>query len=160
AARRSFGNIEHMKEDYRHDRGLPVLETIARDVRLALRSLCRDSGFAVVAVLTLALGIGANAAIFSVTHGVILKPLPYQDSDRLMVVVLTHVQQHLERMPFSVADFLDWRVQNTVFDKFAAYGDKRFNLTDDGNPEQIIGQVVTANFFATLGANPELGRTF
>src|SRR5262249_39613829 len=155
AARRSFGNIERMKEEYRDERGLPILETFGRDVRLAIRSLRRDAGFAVVAILTLALGIGANAAIFSVTHGVILKPLPYQDPDHLMVLVLTHLQQHLERMPFSIADFLDWRSQNTAFDKFAAYGERRFNLTDDGNPEQIIGQAVTANFFATLGAKPE-----
>ncbi len=160
AARRSFGSIEGMKEEHRHQRGLPILETFLRDVRLAIRSLHRDIGFAVVAIVTLALGIGVNAAIFSVTHAVILKPLPYQDPDHLMVLVLRHVQQHLERMPFSVADFLDWGSQNSVFDKYAAYGDRRFNLTDDGNPEQIIGQVVTANFFATLGAKPEIGRTF
>ena len=160
AARRSFGNVAQMKENYRQERGLPWLDTIVRDIRLTFRSLRRDPGFAAVAILTLALGIGANAAIFSVTHGVVLRPLPYPDADRLTIVLITHAQQNLDRMPLSVADFLDWRAANRAFDKAAAYSGTSFNLTGDAGPEQVRGAVVTADFFAALGAQPELGRTF
>jgi len=160
AARRSFGGIEQVKEEYRDQRGIPVYETFYRDARLALRSLRRNPAFSLVAILTLTLGIGANTAIFSITHGIVLRELPYADADRLTTVVMTNAQQNLIRMPFSVADYIDWRDQNTVFEKAAAYGDQRFTLTGDATPEQVSGAVVTADFFSVLGIQAELGRTF
>ena len=160
AARRSFGNVDHTKEIYRDQRGIPLYETFARDVRQTLRSLRRNPAFTLVAVLTLTLGIGANTAIFSITHSIVLRELPYPDADRLTTVVLTRVQQNEMRMPFSVADYLDWREQNTVFEKVAAYGYQRFTLTGNAAAEQVPGLLVTADFFSVLGAQAQLGRTF
>jgi len=160
AARRSFGNVDHTKEIYRDQRGIPLYETFARDVRQTLRSLRRNPAFTLVAVLTLTLGIGANTAIFSITHSIVLRELPYPDADRLTTVVLTRVQENAMRMPFSVADYLDWREQNTVFEKVAAYGYQRFTLTGNASAEQVAGLLVTADFFSVLGAQAQLGRTF
>src|SRR5262245_34460044 len=160
AARRSFGNVDHTKEIYRDQRGIPLYETFARDVRQTLRSFRRNPAFTLVAVLTLTLGIGANTAIFSITHSIVLRELPYADAERLTTVVLTRVQQNEMRMPFSVADYLDWREQNTVFEKAAAYGNQRFTLTGNAPAEQVPGLLVTADFFSVLGAQAQLGRTF
>src|SRR5262245_54942000 len=159
-ARRSFGNVDHTKEIYRDQRGIPLYETVARDARQALRSLRRNPAFTLVAVLTLTLGIGANTAIFSITHGILLRELPYRDADRLTTVVMTNVQQQAMRMPFSIADYLDWREQNTVFEKAAAYSYERFTLTGNSQAEQVPGAFVTADFFSVLRAQAQLGRTF
>jgi putative ABC transport system permease protein len=160
AARRSFGNVDHTKEIYRDQRGIPLYETFVRDVRQSLRSLRRNPAFTLVAVLTLTLGIGANTAIFSITHSIVLRELPYANADRLTTVVLTRVQQNAMRMPFSLADYLDWREQNTVFEKAAAYSYQRATLTGNGSAEQVPDAFVTADFFTVLGAQAQLGRTF
>src|SRR5262249_39830681 len=118
----------------------------------------RSPALTIVAVLTLALGIGANTAIFSVVDGVLLKPLPYKDPDRLLIV--------WEKPPgggnnvVSTANFLDWKQQNHVFEAMAASGSDVFNLTEAGEPDQIVGRRVSANFFQVLGQKPILGRTF
>jgi putative ABC transport system permease protein len=160
AAKREFGNVERMKEDYRHERGLPLLEVIGRDVRLSLRSLGRTPLFALVAILTVGIGIGANTAIFSVVHGILTKRLPYADADRLSLLMLNRPQQNLERMPLSLADYLDWRERNTVYDKVAAYGNELFNITGGGDVEQVTGAVATSGFFDVLGVPAAAGRTF
>jgi predicted permease len=160
AAKRDFGNVERMKEDYRQERGLPLLEVIARDVRFSLRSLRRTPLFAAVAILTVGIGIGANTAIFSVVHGILTKRLPYADADRLSQLVLSRPQQNLERMPLSLADYLDWRDQNSAYDRVAAYGNQLFNITGDGDVEQVQGAVTTSEFFDVLGVRAASGRTF
>jgi len=153
AALRSFGGIEQTKEVYRDQRGLPIMETLLQDIRFGLRQLRRNPGFTVVAVLTLALGIGANTAIFSVVNAVILRPLPYPHSDRL--VWIAEVIPALNAELASGADYLDWRDQNKTMDRMTAYDpEASFNLTGRGTPARVPAAQVSANFFQTLGVDP------
>ena len=119
AARRGFGGVEQVKESYRDQRGLPFLETFFQDVRYGLRMLAKNHGFTIVAVLTLALGIGGTTAIFSVVDAVLLRPLPYKDPDRL--VQISEKISKLGNNWFAVApaNFLDWQQQNHVFENMA-----------------------------------------
>jgi putative ABC transport system permease protein len=135
-------------------------EMIAADVRYALRTLRRNPGFAIVVLLTLALGIGANAAIFSVVNGVLLRPLPYRDADRLMVIGGDLRRPGLNDIPASAGEYVDYRDRSHVFDQVAAYDTAGFNLTGSGEPERIEGAVVTTTFFSLLGASAQIGRTF
>ncbi|PYV38983.1 MAG: ABC transporter permease, partial [Acidobacteria bacterium] len=130
------------------------------DLRYAIRMLLKSSGFTAVAVITLALGIGANTAIFSVVNAVLLRPLPYPDSDRLVQVAST--QRHLERWYdwVSYPDFVDWRTENKAFEDMAAYRSFLFNLTGGDHPESLPGMFVSASLFTVLGAEPMLGRSF
>ena len=131
------------------------------DLRFSLRLLRKNLGFTLVAVLTLALGIGANTAIFSVVNTVLLRPLPYEDVDRLVVVWEQNPERGWYRNIVSAANFLDWRKQNDVFTGMAA-GDPvgTFNLTGTDQPEEIGGQQVTSNLLSLLGVRPVLGRDF
>ncbi|HKP88121.1 MAG TPA: ABC transporter permease [Blastocatellia bacterium] len=135
------------------------MENLLKDVRYGIRMLTRNLGFTVVAVMTLALGIGANAAIFSVVNAVLLRPLPYADPDRLMIIRETKLPQFPE---FSVSpgNFLDWQKQNTVFERLVSISGGAFNLIGTGEPERLQGLRVTDGFFATLGAQPQIGREF
>ncbi len=135
------------------------METLFKDVRYGLRMLVRNPGFTIVCVIALALGIGANVAIFSVVNGVLLRPLPFGDPDRLMMVRETKIPQFPE---FAVApgNFLEWKKQNTVFERLVAFTGSGFNLIGAGDPERLIGLKVTEGFFAMLGAQPQLGRDF
>jgi putative ABC transport system permease protein len=130
------------------------------DVRFALRQLRKSPGFTLIAVLTLALGIGANTAIFSVIYGVLLRPLPYPDGDRIMILTETDASQ--PQISVSFPDYLDWKRDNTVFENLAVSRRESFNLSglEGRAPEQISGGLVTANFFKVLGLEPQLGRTF
>jgi putative ABC transport system permease protein len=130
------------------------------DVRFAVRLLRKNPGFTAVGVLTLALGIGANTAIFSVVNVVLLRPLPYPDSDRLVFVAST--QKHLERWYdwVSYPDFVDWRNENTAFEDMAAYRSFLFNLTGGEHPEALPGLFVSAGLFSVLRVEPMLGRPF
>ncbi|HEX8838531.1 MAG TPA: ABC transporter permease [Candidatus Acidoferrum sp.] len=134
--------------------------TLRQDIRYALRLMARSPGFVAAAVLTLALGIGANTAIFSVVYGVLLRPLPYVQPDRLVKGTMVNREQVDQPMPLSDADFLDWKSQNQAFENLAAYTVVRINVTGMGEPEQVRGVVATPAFFATLGVGAELGRTF
>src|SRR6058998_3597365 len=127
AAMRSFGGVEQTKEIYREQRGLPMIETVVQDFCYGLRMLARNPGFTAVAVLTLALGIGANTAIFTVVNAVLLRPLPYREPDRLML--LEERGENLRRVSVSYPNFLDWRAQNQVFDQMAAVQSADFNFT-------------------------------
>jgi predicted permease len=134
---------------------------VFQDIRYASRQIRKAPGFAAVAVVTLALGIGANTAIFSVVNGVLLRPLPLQDADRL--VRLWHVppQKSFPGIPtFSVspANYLDWQSQNHVFEQMAIYGYSGFTMTDGDKPEQVDASAVSATFFSTLGVKPIIGR--
>jgi len=136
------------------------LSDIRGDVRYALRALRKNVGFAAVVVLTLALGIGANAAIFSVVNAVVLRPLPYRDADRLVVIRDNLPASGLRDIVISAVEYLDYRARNHVFDEMAAYDTTAFNLTGRGEPERLDGAVITASLLPILGASPALGRAF
>ncbi len=137
------------------------METLWQDLRYGVRMLRTHRGVTAIAVLALALGIGANTAIFTVVNAVLLRPLPFSEPDRLMMVWLHNPQSQGEaRIPLSVADFLDWRANNQAFEPPVAFATSGFNLTGQEAPEQLVGAIVTADFFSTLGAKPALGRTF
>jgi putative ABC transport system permease protein len=158
AARRQFGNQTLLREVSRDMWGFRSLETLAQDLRYGVRMLLKSKGFTIVVALTLALGIGANTAIFSVVNAVLLRPLPYPDSDRL--VHIYRMQPPVERSPVAVPVYLDFAAQQQVFESFAAHNSQTFNLTDVDEAERIIGRRVTANFFAVFGASPKRGRFF
>src|SRR5256886_1265757 len=161
AARREFGNVTLVEEDSRTVWRWPSVEIVLMDIRYGARMLRKFPGFTIVAVLTLALGIGANTAIFSCINAWIINPLPYPQSDRLMVFA-THDKKNgrTGEHVTSPADFFDFQKQNTSFEQSAAWTGASLNLTGDGSPELVDGGRVTWNFFDTLGAKPILGRTF
>jgi putative ABC transport system permease protein len=132
---------------------------LRRDLRYALRMLRMNPGFTAVAVIALALGIGANTAIFSVVDSVLLRPLPFNNPDRLMVIREMKLPQFPE---FSVSpgNFLEWQKQNTVFDRMIALRGSAFNLMEGGEPERLRGTSVTDGFFSMLGVQPQIGRDF
>ena len=130
------------------------------DLRYAIRMLLKNPGFTAVAVLTLALGIGANAAIFSVVNAVLLEPLPYRDSTRLVTLWQSAKVKELEQFSLTHAHFVAYRNNNRCFEKLAAFADSNFNFTGTGEPERLLGANVTLDFFDVLGQQPILGRTF
>jgi predicted permease len=179
AARRQFGNATLLKETHRDMRGIRFIETLFQDLRYGLRVLGKNPGITFVAVLTLALGIGANTAIFSVVNAVLLRPLPYRDHDRLVLVTyyrgITSGQSwgtdflawRDQGTTFTDgADFLTWHDQAKAFEQIAAYrtgaGSYRrtIDLTGNGEPERLAVGLVSADLFATLGIAPALGRPF
>jgi putative ABC transport system permease protein len=158
ATRRKFGNITMLKEVNREMNGIGFIETTTQDVRYGLRMLRRNPGLTFVAMLTLALGIGANTAIFSVVNAVLLRSLPYREPDRL---VYLHQRRPQEGAILALsADFLDWRDQAKSFEKIAAIDGGSVDLTQNGEAERLSAGVVSADLFATLGVAPLLGRTF
>ena len=137
------------------------MNTVLQDFRYGFRTLLKQPGFTVVAVVTLALGIGANTAIFSVVNAVLLRPLPFSDSQRLVMVWNRGVAAAGgDRTPLAVADVLDWRAQNHVFEGVAAFSPANLNYSGGDNPVQVRGANVTANFLSVLGLGVQLGRDF
>jgi predicted permease len=134
------------------------METLLQDLRYGIRMLRKSPGFAIVAVITLALGIGANAAIFSVVNGVLLNPLPYPQPEQLVALYRQNTQFTEASIPYP--NFLDWRRENHSFADLASYRHDDFNLTGMGEPERLNGEMVSASFFPLLGVKPVLGRTF
>ena len=134
------------------------MNTLLQDLRYGVRMLLKHPGVSVVAIVTLALGIGANTAIFSVVNAVLLRPLTYKDPERL-VSLWENVPVH-GRWRASPANFHDWKKQNTLFEDMAAYGGSAMSLTGDGEPEQLHGSRVSSGYFAVVGVEPALGRTF
>src|SRR6185369_10402337 len=126
----------------------------------ALRNLLRRPTFTLIAVVTLALGIGANTAIFSSVYALLLKPLPFPDLDRVVAVWDSYPSRGVLRNEVAMANFLDWRTQNQSFDQLALYRWWSANLTGVGQPERLQGFLVTANFFDALGVKPVMGRNF
>src|SRR5947208_1322031 len=127
-----------------------------KDLQFAFRQLVKKPGFAVIAVLVLALGIGANSAIFSVVNAVLLRPLPYPHSEQLVRVFGT--QPTLAEAPSSPANFLEWQTENQVFTRIATWVGQGFNLTGTDKPERVIGARVSSDLFPLLGVQPALGR--
>jgi len=161
-ARIEFGGIERVKEEGREARGVNFVESLVVDLRYGARMLRKNPGFTLVAVLTLALGIGANTAMFSVINAVLLRPLPYPDSDRLMFVFLTGATGEPERSSYGVADYLAAHDGQQTFSHFAgiSLGDNAFTYVGGAEPQKIRGTSATGEFFAVLGVAPLLGRSF
>jgi len=159
-AQKRFGNTTLLKEDTRAADILGWLDECSRDFRHALRMLQRSPGFTAVAVLTLALGIGANTALFSVINAVLLHPLPYHDPDSLAMVWESNSQHSNPHNTVSPPNFLDWQSRNTVFSSMAFIFDERDNLTGNGDPQEVVVQDVSTNFFSLLGVDPLIGPGF
>lgn len=136
------------------------METLLQDARYAIRTLVKKPGFTAVVVITLALGIGANTAIFSVVNGVLIQPLPFKEPDRLVAVRDTNPKFSNEPIGASFPNFKDWEEQNQVFEHIAAYSGQTLTLIGEGEPLRVSAQNVSSAFFAMLGAEPILGRTF
>ena len=134
------------------------METLLRDLRFGIRMMARSPGFTLVALITIALGIGANTAIFSVVNTVLLRPLSYERPDRL--IVLWEKQEQIPQESPSLPDFNDWQERNRSFEQVALARRDNVNLTGAGEPERLIARQITANFFSTLGVHPQMGRSF
>jgi putative ABC transport system permease protein len=159
----ALGGVERTKEAHRDQRVIPMIDSIIRDFRHAVRLLVKNPAFSIAAILILGLGIGANTAIFSVVNAVLLRPLPFHDSSRIMRVWHTPPAQQFSGMSIfavSPANYLDWQAQNHVFDRMSIYRYRRLNLTGRGEPDALDTAAVSADFFGVLGVQPVLGRTF
>ena len=160
AALRSFGGVEQIKERCRDVRGARVIETLWQDFRYGFRMLKARPGFTFAALTVLALGIGANTAIFSMIYGVLIRPLPYRDGDRLVVIKQQAPLAGVLNMPFSVKEFDDYKLRSSTLKDLAEYHSMSFILLGRDEPERVQTGVVSANFFDVLGVKPLLGRTF
>jgi predicted permease len=162
AARREFGGIEQVKEIYRERRGLPMIETLLQDLRFGARMLRKNPGFTAVAILTLALGIGANTAIFSVVRAVLLSSLPYRQPDRLVKVWGQMTGEGLPRNWLSDPEWFELLDTNHAFEQLAAYApNSGANVgSDEGAPQRVTRGFSTASLFSVLGVQPILGRTY
>ena len=158
AAMRKFGNVTRVKEETRMVWSFVWLEQLFEDIRFGLRLLRKNPGFTTVAMLTLALGIGANTAVFSVVYAVLLRPLPYKDPSSL--VVLNETTPMVGTVSVSYPNFLDWRSQSRTFSEMAAIRGVGFNLAGVTQPENISGDAVSPNFLSMMGVRPFLGRDF
>ena len=157
-ARVEFGGIDRAKEECREARGVHFLETLAQDVRYGVRTLRKSPGFTVLAVLTLALGIGSATAIFSVVYGVLLRPLPYADSNRIMAVFEVNPKGGHSRL--ADPNFDDFRDQNRSFQSIAKYGDDVASVSGGSQPTRTTVATVSPEFLKVLGVEPILGRDF
>jgi predicted permease len=159
AVRLERGNLEVTKELVRSAGWESLVETSWQDLRFAARMLRKSPGFTAVAILTLALGIGANTAIFSVVQGVLLAPLPYREPDRLVIVLLNNLRLNSPTY-LSYRDFMDWEHAAPPFEKMSAYAWRSFDLSSPGNPEHLEGREISSSFLSTLGVRLALGREF
>jgi MacB-like periplasmic core domain len=160
AARIKLGGLTQLKETNRELRGLPFIETFFQDARYALRMLRKSPGFTAVAVLTLALGIGANTAIFSVVYAVLLKPLPYANPNQLVSAFAANTQEGVPEDGTSYPNFEEWRAQNHVFSELATINFHQLTLTGRGEPSEVDTSVVTPEHFALLDVKPLQGHVF
>lgn len=164
AARKRFGGVAQTKEAYRTAAALPWLETIAQDLRYAARSLKRQPGFTAIAVLTLAIGIGANTAIYTVVDATMLRRLPYRDPDRLMRISLVapagNGYPEDDDAVWSYPKYEAFRRMQHSFAELALYRTEEFGLTHTDRPEHLLAEMVSASYFPLLGVRAELGRTF
>jgi predicted permease len=161
AAMREFGGVEQVKEECRDTRRANYLENLLNDVRYGLRMLRKSPSFTFFAVAVLALGIAANSAIFSIADAVLIRPLPYADANRLVMIWEDASAYGFPKDTPAPGNFSDWKSRNQVFSDVAATGfGGSFNLTGQGLPEKLTGREVTANLFSVLGVTPEFGRDF
>lgn len=157
-ALRTFGNVNRAVDKAYDVKGGGWFETLSQDVRYGVRMLAKHKTFTSIAVVTLALGIGANTAIFSVVNELLLRPLPFRDAERIVMLwEVTPEGRHQNTT--SRANFRSWRDQNSSYEQVAAFTDQRLNLTGDGEPEELSSQFATPELFRVLGVDPLLGRT-
>jgi len=161
-ARLVIGGAEQIKEDCRDARGVRFLENVSQDLRLALRSLRKSPGFTTTAILTLTLGIGVDTALFTIVHGVLLKPLPFAQPERLVSLWERNILSNESYNVVSGGIFRDWQRQSTSFEQMALVGEDSANLSGDGGslPESIGTRQCSFNLFSILGVQPILGRLF
>src|SRR5579862_187165 len=152
-----FGSVDAASEAWRDQRAIPIFEDLFRDFRYACRSLKRSPAFALTVIVTLALAIGANTAIFSVLQGAVLAPLPYGEPDRLVAVWQTN---RFPRVGLSYPNFVDWQRGARSFKQMAAFAEQGYDLTSPGPAEHLSGVQISAGFFRTLGVKLGLGREF
>jgi putative ABC transport system permease protein len=136
------------------------MSTLWQDLRYGVRMLLRKPGFTLIAVITLALGIGANTAIFSVVYAVLLRPLPYPESERLMMINSTDLTRGIANFGVSLPDFREWRTRNRSFEGMAAFSTNNYNISGDEVPERVVGAIASTDLFKTMGVNPAQGRVF
>ena len=159
-AYRRFGGVERFKEQARDVRGTRWAEDLVRDTRLSARSLARSPSFAAAALLTIALGVGATTAVFSVVRGVLLRPLPFPEPEELVTVWLTNPRQGKDEDVTSYPNFVDWREGSTTLSHVVGVASTLRTLTGGGEPEEVGSVLVTSGFFEMLGIQPALGRGF
>ena len=152
--------MDRHKEDVREARGAQWIEELRADIRYGIKTLLKNRGFAVLAVLTLGLGIGANTATFSVLNGVLLKPLPYDNGDRLVLIRHSAPLANQQNIGVSIRELYDYREQLASFDGLVEFHQMNFDLLRRGEPDRVATGVVSANFFDVLGIKPLVGRTF
>ncbi len=163
AAQRQFGNVTLIKDRTRDMWKFPSLDSITQDIRYALRSLIKAPGFSIVAILVLAIGIGASTAMFSLVDAMLLRGLPYADADRLVLVIGNVQRATVERRGTSLPDYRDWRARAKTFDDMAAYDTLSLTLSGQSTSdeaERIPAEAVAAPYFSLLGVSPAYGRTF
>jgi predicted permease len=156
AARRQFGNVTRLKERGHDQRTMRIVEDVVRDIKYGARGLWRSPGFSLAVILTLALGIGSNTAVFSVVDQLLLRPLPYPDGDQLVMVDESRGSGVIDVSP---ANWLDWQRESRTVERFAAWQPALFVLRGAGEPRRVAAQFVSSEFFPLLGVAPLLGRT-
>src|SRR5215207_6705897 len=161
AALRDLGGVTRAKEECREARGVRPVEDLRQDIVFGLRVLRRNPVFSLVAVVTLALGIGANTALFSITNAVVFRPLPFPEPERLLTLWETSAKSETARLIVSPANYFDWREQARSFEEMGAYTEDFYNISeDDTRPERVAGANATPSLFRALGVRPLLGRVF
>ncbi|MGH7677432.1 MAG: ABC transporter permease, partial [Gemmatimonadaceae bacterium] len=158
AARRRFGNVTHYKEHARQMSGSGFLDKSVQDVRFALRTLRQSPTFTIVAVLTIALGIGATATIFSVVKAVILEPLPYPDANRIVAVWMDNRRQKEPQDVHSYPNLMDLRSQNRVLSHLGLYRESGVNVTGAGEPQRVMAGLLSVDAYEAVGVRPMVGR--
>ncbi|MEP6915106.1 MAG: ABC transporter permease [Acidobacteriota bacterium] len=159
-ALRAFGAVDRVKDDVRDTWLSRLIATLGQDLRYGARNLRRTPGFALVVIATMALGIGANTAIFTVVNGVLLRPLPYRDGERLVILRQQQPLAHVEDAGFSYPEIVDYRLRTHSLEGVVEFHDMWFILLGRPEPERVSTGVVSANFFDVLGVQPAFGRTF
>src|SRR6267142_54950 len=163
-ARVRFGGPQQSKETHRESRGLPLLDTLLRDIRYTFRTLWRDRAFAVIAILILALGIGANIAVFSIINTLLLRPLPFANANELAWLDSNRGLGGLASLTYKIDVYDDSAMKNRSYEQVTAYmpffGPGGYSLTGRGEPLALTGVMTYWNFFQTLGDQPQYGRTF
>jgi len=160
SARRKLGSPTQIREEIYRMNSLGFLESLWQDLRCGARMLRKNPGFTAIAVLTLALGIGANSAIFSVIHAVLLSPLPYNDPDRIVLLMESSPSKGFPTFSVSPPNYVDWRKSTTSFEAMASISPGNFNFASGAEPQRLRGARVASPFFVAMGATPAIGRTF
>jgi predicted permease len=155
----TLGGLEQVRQACRERKGLPWLETLYQDIRFALRMLRKHSGFTTVSVLTLALGIGANTAIFSAIKAVLMAPLPYKDPSKIVAVWTANPESGRQSQPSTAGDFAMWK-RSGIFEDLAPSDDDEMTLTGQGAPQLLVGYAVSTSYLRILGVTPQIGRLY